>query len=859
MPALKRCTRVGVAAVALGVSLIGPQAAGTASADPAENDSASAPAAQSEQPNPGRPPAKSPRTAPTSGTPGEAPRPARGGSLPAAAVEPADTPAPDGLTPPSRALTGLRPAQDPPRDSAPVIAQPAAGISPVSATAGTSISNLSPAVPAIPGGNAAPAVAQAAAAVTANALPAATVAPALPVAPAPAQARAAVTALGTAVTRFFESTANWLSTLPAGPLTDVFEGALLLVRRSFFNLFPTLNVGQTTGQNGADSAYFTQNELRDYLLGLAKQQYGDLYGKTVPVYSYGPYPEYLKTDAGTTSGTNTQVEGVDEADYVENDGNYLYVAHNGALQIVRAGDLSVASQSALSGDVLGEYLSGDRLTVVTQSGSGWYGPQVKMAYGPWHPWKPQTTVTVYDVTDRTAPTVVGQTVFDGAYQSSRAVDGVVYVVLQRSLSLPAPTYTDTPIQYVNPPAPQDDPAAVAKIRYDPSAPIANRTYETWDHYVARAGDDIVNLSLPHAYRVDADGTTVDLGVLAGAGDIVRPQTPDRQSLVTVVTVDSAHPNWPGFSDTSAVMTSGWGSSVYMNKGALYVATNTDGASQTDTRIDRFTVTGPDVAWTATGTVPGTVINQFAMDEQGGHLRVATHSGGSNDNGIYVLDTSGTELMRTGALTGLAPGEQLYAVRYVGDTAYLVTFVRTDPLIVVDLSHPAAPTLRGELVVPGFSNYLQPVGDGLLLGIGQEREAGSSNTHLDATLFNVADATDPSQIDREYLDSGYQWSWSEGQFDHHALLYSAADGLLVVPVTASGYDAASGYRYDQYLKVLRVGPGGIDVIGEIHPRESVSRTVRIGGVLYAVGDTSVTAYRLGDLSEIAGLAAAPAVV
>ena len=328
-------------------------------------------------------------------------------------------------------------------------------------------------------------------------------------------------------------------------------------------------------------------------------------------------------------------------------------------------------------------------------------------------------------------------------------------------------------------------------------------------------------------------------------------------MVTVVSVDAQRSGGPV--DTVATMVSGWASTVYMTQGALYVATNqdtyTDGSYSTGTRIDRFVVVGPLLGWQGTGVVPGTLINQFAMDESGGYLRVATHTD-NNDNGVHVLDTSGATLDQVGQLTGLAPGEQLYAVRYVGNTAYLVTFVRTDPLFAVDLTDPKAPVLQGELVVPGVSNYLQSVGDGLLLGIGQEREAGSWNSHLQATLFNVADGAQPIQLDREYLDSGYQWSWSDAQFDHHALLYSAADGLLVVPVSASGYDPETGYRYSQYLKVLRVGPTGLTVVGEIHPSESVQRTVRIGDVLYAVGDTGVTAYRLSDLAEIGTTAAAP---
>ena len=860
MSVVKRGARAGVAAFALGVSLVGPQAAGIAAADTPDTDGPSASSASDSQHNDSHRGVRRPATGQPADSGNNSPR--RGAvATPSVTVGDAGAPAPvqAPATPSGSELADLSATPAPARDSAPGPTPAHAGAPSAAATVSVPRSNATPTanavvpnpVPTQPG------PAPAAVVVPAILRPAAAANAVIPtiVATPPAPAKP-VALIGQAVTSFFDTAANWLTGLPNGPLSNFLEGALLVVRRTFFNLFPELNVTATTSQNVPNPAYFTNEQLRSYLLDLAKQQYGSLYGTTVPVYGYGPYPVYLKTDSTATppSDTNTQVNGVDEADYVENDGNYVYTAHNGQLTIVRAADVSVASQTALSGNVLGEYLSGDRLTVVSQSSTGWYGPQVKMAYGPWQPWKPQTTVTVYDVTDRSAPVVVKETTFDGSYQSSRAVGGTVYLVLQRSVQVPAPSYTDTPIEYLTPPG---EVLPEAKIRYDPSAPIANRTYETWDEYVARVGDDIVNLSLPHVYSVNADGTTVDLGVIAGAGDIVRPQTADQQSLVTVVSVDAQRSGDPV--DAVATMVSGWASTVYMTQGALYVATNqdtyTDGSYSTGTRIDRFVVVGPLLGWQGTGVVPGTLINQFAMDESGGYLRVATHTD-NNDNGVHVLDTSGATLDQVGQLTGLAPGEQLYAVRYVGNTAYLVTFVRTDPLFAVDLTDPKAPVLQGELVVPGVSNYLQSVGDGLLLGIGQEREAGSWNSHLQATLFNVADGAQPIQLDREYLDSGYQWSWSDAQFDHHALLYSAADGLLVVPVSASGYDPETGYRYSQYLKVLRVGPTGLTVVGEIHPSESVQRTVRIGDVLYAVGDTGVTAYRLSDLAEIGTTAAAP---
>ncbi len=854
----KRGARAGVAAFALGLSLAGPQAIGVANADTSDSDSPSSSSPSDSSGQESHRGTRAPRSAQPADSSTSTPRRGPAVVTPSAAdeVTPAltiDIPDSQAGSPIDDVVTVVQPPRDSTFDAAPPHSAPAPAAATVHVPRSNASAVVNPVVESL-----APTVVQPSAAattVTEPALPrpAAAVVTTTPTVTVPPALAKPVAIIGQAVTGFFDTAANWLTSLPNGPLSNFLEGALLMVRRTFFEMFPELNVVHTTGQDAANPAYFTNEQLRGYLLDLAKQQYGSLYGTTVPVYGYGPYPypEYYKMDSTATppsSSTNTQVNGVDEADYVENDGKYVYVAHNGQLTIVRASDTSVVSQSSLSGDVLGQYLSGNRLTVVSQSGSGWYGPVVKMAYGPWQPWKPQTTVTVYDVTDRSAPAVVKQTTFDGAYQSSRAVNGTVYLVLQRSLQLPAPNYTDTPIEYIAPPA--EGVVPEAKIRYDPSAPIANRTYETWDEYVARVGDDIVNLSLPHTYSVNADGTTVDLGLIADAGDIVRPQTPDQQSLLTVVSVDAKRGG--GQADSVGAMVSGWASTVYMNKSALYVATNSD-----DTRIDRFAVAGPKIGWQGTGAVPGTLINQFAMDEKDGYLRVATHTN-AGDNGVYVLDTAGETLDQVGQLTGLAPGEQLYAVRYVGNTAYLVTFVRTDPLFAIDLTDPKSPTLKGELVVPGFSNYLQPVGDGLLLGIGQERETGSWNSHLQATLFNVAQDA-PTQIDREYLDSGYQWSWSDAQFDHHALLYSAQDGLLVVPVAASGYDPQTGYRYSQYLKVLRVGPTGLEVVGEIHPTESVQRTVRIGDVLYAVGDTSVTAYRLSDLSEIGTTAPAPAQV
>ena len=833
-PVIGRGTRVGAAAFVLAAALAGPQATGVASAegrDPGGRDSA----------------------------------PASSGPTESASEQAENSVKPRGRD----RGQAVRSSANPEQNRRPADRQRAAVVIPAPfASVTSSKPRLGPVQPPV-----SPALAAALAASSENPTPAAARqprrqapnarrpwAPNRPAASVPIDPVAAVTV---AINTFFEQSGNWLAGLPANPISEFLQGALLLVRRSIFGFLPT-GTGQTTGQPAAVEApaYFTDSDLRDYLLALAQQRYSGLFGQTVPVYNYqyrwyddAIYPVAMESGGrggGTVSDTNTQVDGVDEADFVETDGQYLYVAHNGSLTIVDA-DSNLTSQTALSGYVVGEFLDGDRLTVITQSGGGWggwYGPMVRMAGGPYWNWNPQTTLTVFDVSDPSAPAVASQTVLDGSYRDARAVDGTVYLVLDRTLNVPAPLYTEVPVTPAES-KPVDAIALLAKPYY-PDGPtvIAYRTYESWDDYVARVGGDIVNLSLPHAYSVDADGNLVDLGLIAGAKDIVRPGTDNQQSLLTVVSVDTGSAG-SGLADSvGMVVENPGGGAVYMNQEALYLATTQYNYSDTDfstgTRIDRFTIAGADLQWQAAGVVSGTLINQFAMDERGGYLHVATHTTATNrnDSGVYVLDTEGNRLDVVGSLTGLAPGEQLYAVRYVGDTAYLVTFLRTDPLFAIDLTDPTAPTLEGELIIPGFSNYLQSVGDGLLLGVGQE------DSRLQVSLFDVRDPTNLTRIEREFLDSEGGWSWSNAQYDHHAMLYSPEDGLLVVPVSAGGYDPQTGqYRYGQTLQILRVDSSGIESVGEIATDGTVIRTVRIGDTLYAVSDDHVSAYSLTDLSLI----------
>jgi uncharacterized secreted protein with C-terminal beta-propeller domain len=203
-----------------------------------------------------------------------------------------------------------------------------------------------------------------------------------------------------------------------------------------------------------------------------------------------------------------------------------------------------------------------------------------------------------------------------------------------------------------------------------------------------------------------------------------------------------------------------------------------------TNIYRFDITQQHPRYVGGGTVPGALINQYAMSEWNGQLRVATTedwalpSGGWGwHSGIYVLTAVPGRLVQIGKLEGLGKGEKIYAVRFVGPVGYVVTFQTRDPLYTVDLHDPAAPTLRGELKMPGYSSYLHPVDETRLIGVGQNATDTGSTLGTQVSLFDVSDLANPARLARYTLSGAY----SEAEVDPHAFLFWPATGLLVLPV------------------------------------------------------------------------------
>jgi inhibitor of cysteine peptidase len=195
----------------------------------------------------------------------------------------------------------------------------------------------------------------------------------------------------------------------------------------------------------------------------------------------------------------------------------------------------------------------------------------------------------------------------------------------------------------------------------------------------------------------------------------------------------------------------------------------------------------DMKIVATGQVPGRLLNQFSMDEYEGYLRVATTVGNSND--LYVLNS---QLRIIGSVKGFGETERIYAVRFIGDKGYIVTFRQTDPFFVVDLSDPKNPKIAGELKIPGFSSYLHPLGENMILGVGME------DGKVKLSLFDVSDPENPVEIDRYLLAE----SWSEVIGNHRAFLADEKHQIFFIP-------ARSGYifSYKDGLKLIKATESG----------------------------------------------------
>jgi uncharacterized secreted protein with C-terminal beta-propeller domain len=212
-----------------------------------------------------------------------------------------------------------------------------------------------------------------------------------------------------------------------------------------------------------------------------------------------------------------------------------------------------------------------------------------------------------------------------------------------------------------------------------------------------------------------------------------------------------------------------------------------------TEVHRFDLVDDGARYAVSGSVPGRLLNQWAMSEHDGDLRIATTEGGfpgdeRTHSSVRILRERGDRLRTIGQVDDLGRGEQIYAVRYVGDIGFVVTFRQVDPLYTLDLSDPRDPRLLGELKVPGYSSYLHPVDDDHLLGVGQNADADGRTTGVQVSLFDVADLAQPSRVAHAALGRN---TMTDVEYDHRAFLYWPQERMAVLPLAGWQPDGRIG--------------------------------------------------------------------
>lgn len=523
-----------------------------------------------------------------------------------------------------------------------------------------------------------------------------------------------------------------------------------------------------------------------------------------------------KAAAPASSETNTQEAGIDEPDLVETDGRRLFDVRGGTLRVVDAASAELTATLPLGlVNVDGAVLVGDVLAVFANE------PLSSQRGG-------EAKVVLVDVSS--APTIGERLTVDGFLVDARVVDGRVHVVTVSSPSI-AFTYPTTGDQ-----AAQDAATEANKER------IRSSILADW---------------LPSRTVTAADGSVVEDGAqLTDCGEIRRPKTFagfEQTTLLTLDLDDLARSTSTSVQASSLL--------VYGSAESLYTATTSyddfdpatgarrPASGEPHTDLHRFSL-GATPTYSGSGQVAGYVREQFGLSEHEGHLRVASSTfDGAAKSRVTVLRLAEGELVETGVVDGLGPNESIEGVRFVGDLGYVVTFRQTDPLHVVDLRDPAAPRLAGELKIPGYSRYLHPVGDGLLLGVGHDGTDDGRLTGAAVSLFDVSEPDAPKRIDLE----AFGVATTPGiETDHHAFTWWPDTATAYVPIGA--FDAGSR------VEIVQVQGGALTQVGEVVPagegapaKAAFDRAVIVGDRLLSVSPEGV---QVSDAATFAPIAWVP---
>lgn len=453
------------------------------------------------------------------------------------------------------------------------------------------------------------------------------------------------------------------------------------------------------------------------------------------------------------STTNTQESGVDEADRIEYDGDILYLAayaewtekenYQSRVRVLeRQNDFSLNSVAELplsdeNSNIEGMYQHNDKLAVLSTNTQIYTYETLSFAPSPWLPNEQKLSLDIYDTSVPSNPSVVSNIKIDGAMVSSRRIDDDVYIVT---------SYTAY-IEGLNPNAVTEE--------------------ELLANYLAIL-DTPDSQIMPKVYQNDDEGTPLN-----STEDCVIPaQATDKDGYAHLLTVSRINLTDP--SDIQSSCISSVASMLYMSDANLYLSSSVDN----QTVLHKVSL-DTNLTYQASGKIDGIIgwrgSPNLRLSEKDDHLRIVTsdYSSSEPEHTLSILNQQGSELAILATLPNDThpepigkPGEDIYAIRFMGDRGYIVTFERIDPLYVLDLANPSAPKVLGSLEIPGFSSYLHPLDNGYLLGIGQQ--VNPNNIPVDGevtdepvteegmkiSLFNVSDPSNPVEVNSIVKPSSY---------------------------------------------------------------------------------------------------------
>ena len=533
------------------------------------------------------------------------------------------------------------------------------------------------------------------------------------------------------------------------------------------------------------------------------------------------------------STTNVQEAGVDEPDIVKTDGNRIVAVAQARVHLIGLDGSKMTRRKTLSDTaVRNVFLSGKRLLVfsgqtgqTSEPGARWAGQQA--------------VLTMYDISNFSDPSLIATLTIDGDVLDARLVGSQARVVTASSPDVDAPSPVYTP-----------DGEISEKSKADLRAAVANTNVDDW---------------IPTYRLQDGAGAGVSEGRLVECANLAHPETFSGLDTVAVSSFDMGS----ALQSRKTVGVIAGGQQIYATGTSTYVSTtdwSRDG-SPAKTNLHKF-VTEPSGASTykGSGEVPGTLLNQYAMSEYDGVLRVAStiserrgwvNSRQTTEGLVTTLHEQGGALRQLGQVGGLGKqdNESIRAVRFIEERGYVVTFRQTDPLYVLDLRNAAAPKVVGELKIPGYSGYLHPIGENLLLGVGQSGlDSGISpaprtrggGPGVQFSLFDISDPASPHRIDTQTYGGGA----AAAEFDPKAFLYWQPRNLIIAPTNLHGDQRGRGVFSG--LVLLRANADGLEEVGRLATTGAdggVTRSLVIGDTVYLLSDHALQANSLDTHREI----------